>query len=336
MSQASGPQSGNSGPGETSAVLSVLLDYMRHEKAEREKELKRERFWRNVRTVVIAVGLAMGPLYLWMMDKQYNRNRISDDYVAMVRVSGVIGPDHAANAERIGNALERAFKDEKAKGVIVAINSPGGSPVQSSIIHDKLVELRQSFPDRKVWAVGEDMLTSGAYFIAVAAPKICVNRSTLTGSIGVIRDGWGLDKVIQRFDIERRVFTAGGAKDRLDMFKPLTPEDREKVRQLLDAVHEHFKSVVRAGRGDRLKASEAQLYTGDFWTGDEAVRLGLADRLCDVNAIMAEEFGVGDAKDYTPPPSLLTSLAGAFGTALAERLQGSSAPVQLLPAGLSR
>lgn len=320
---------------DTAGVLSALLDYIRTRDADRDRELARERFWRNARTVILGLGLAMGPLYLWMMDRTYGAHRVGDRYVAMVKVNGQIGPDQAANAERISNALERAFEDPKARGVIVAINSPGGSPVQSSIIHDKLVALRTAHPDKKVWAVGEDMMTSGAYFIAVGAPNVCVNRSTLTGSIGVIRDGWGLDKVIDRFGIERRVFTAGDAKDRLDMFKPLSAEDRDKVRQLLDAVHEHFKDVVRRGRGARLKAPESVLFTGDFWTGDEALKLGLVDRLCDVQALMADEYGVRDVKDYTPPASLLTSLAGALGTMVTEQLTADATP-QLLPPGLGR
>lgn len=136
------PPQGN----ETASVLTSLLDYIRQRDADRDREISRERFWRNVRTVILGVGLAMGPLYLWMMDKQYGKHRIGDDYVAVVRVAGEIGPDKAANAERVTSALERAFKDPKAKGVIVQINSPGGSPVQSSIIHDKIVTLRESFP----------------------------------------------------------------------------------------------------------------------------------------------------------------------------------------------
>lgn len=316
---------------DTASVLAAMLEYIRTRDADRDRELARERFWRNARTVILGLGVAMGPLYLWMMDRTYGAHRVGDRYVAMVKVNGQIGPDQAANAERISNALERAFEDPKARGVIVAINSPGGSPVQSSIIHDKLVSLRRAHPDKKVWAVGEDMMTSGAYFIAVGAPNVCVNRSTLTGSIGVIRDGWGLDKVIDRFGIERRVFTAGGAKDRLDMFKPLSAEDRDKVRQLLDAVHEHFKDVVRGGRGARLKATEAELFTGDFWTGAEAVKLGLVDRLCDVHSLMADEYGVRDVKDYTPPASLLTSLAGALGTEVLSRLKMDDGPQLLAP-----
>lgn len=320
MSQETDGQTGrsDSASAERPGVVEAMFEWLRLQQAKQDAELKRERFWRNVRTTLIAFGLVSGPLYLWYLDRQHGRHPIGDHYVAMVRVSGIIGPDNMANAERISMGLERAFEDRKALGVVVLINSPGGSPVQSSIIHDKLTRLRARHPGKKVWAVGEDMMTSGAYFVAMGAPKVCVNRSTLTGSIGVIRDGWGLDKVIDRFGIERRVFTAGGSKNRLDTFKPLTAEDQRKAQELLSAVHEHFKMVVRSGRGTRLKGDEASLFSGDFWTGDEALRLGLVDRLCDVNEILAEEYGVTDAKDYTPPPSFVSSLASAIGAKVAE------------------
>lgn len=312
------------------SLVQLLFKWMQDQEAEKLRERRRERFWRNVRFGLIGIAIMAGPLYLWMLDKQYNRHRVGNNYVALVRVNGVIGADKVANAERIGNALEAAFKDQRAKGVIVDINSPGGSPVQSSIIRDRLQQLRESFPNTKVWAVGEDMLTSGAYFIAMGAPNVCVNRSTLTGSIGVIRDGWGLDKFIERFGIERRVFTAGQSKSRLDTFKPLSPEDEKKAEELLSSVHEHFKSVVREGRTGRLKLSEDRLFSGDFWTGDQAVEFGLVDKLCDLNSLMLEEFGATDAKDYTPPPSLMSSLAGAIGAQVSERVD-SSPPFQLLP-----
>jgi protease IV len=324
-------ESGNGASGEAERPLvDALFTWMKDQEAEKLRERRRERFWRNVRFGLVAIGLMAGPLYFWMLDKQYNRHRVGENYVALVRVDGVIGADKVANAARIGDALEAAFNDQKAKGVVIDINSPGGSPVQSSIIRDRLVMLRESFPEKKVWAVGEDMLTSGAYFIAMGAPNVCVNRSTLTGSIGVIRDGWGLDKFIERFGIERRVFTAGESKSRLDTFRPLTPEDQKKASELLGAVHEHFKTVVRDGRGDRLKLSEEKLFSGDFWTGDQALQFGLVDRLCDLHTIMVEEFGATDAKDYTPPPSLVASLAGAIGAQVSERTE-SGAPFQLLP-----
>jgi protease IV len=316
--------------GAESSLVNALFTWMRDQEAEKLRERRRERFWRNVRIGLLALGIMSGPLYFWMLDKQYNRHRVGNNYVALVRVNGVIGADKPANAERIGDALEAAFKDPRAKGVIVDINSPGGSPVQSSIIRDRLILLRESYPKTKVWAVGEDMMTSGAYFIAMGSPNVCVNRSTLTGSIGVIRDGWGLDKFIQKFGIERRVFTAGESKSRLDAFRPLSPEDEKKAEELLGAVHEHFKTVVREGRGDRLKLEESRLFSGDFWTGDQALEFGLVDRLCDLDSLMLEEFGATDAKDFTPPPSLVASLAGALGSQISERVDAAP-PFQLLP-----
>jgi protease-4 len=312
------------------SLARTLLNFMREQREQELRERRRERFWRNVRFGLIALVMLAGPLYLWTIDKQYNRHRVGKDYVALVRVDGVIGSDKPANAARITEALEAAFNDPLARGVIVDINSPGGSPVQSSIIRDRMVMLRESFPKTKVWVVGEDMLTSGAYFIAMGSPNVCVNRSTITGSIGVIRDGWGLDKLIERFGIERRVFTAGVSKSRLDTFKPLSPEDERKAQELLGSVHEHFKSVVREGRGDRLKADEVKLFNGDFWTGDQALQLGLVDRLCDLNTLMADEFGATDARDYTPPPSFMSSIAGAIGSQVKASF-ASDSPFQFLP-----
>jgi protease IV len=186
--------------------------------------------------------------------------------------------------------------------------------VQAAIIRDRLIMLRQAHPDTKVWAVGEDRLTSGAYFIAMGAPNVCVNRSTVTGSIGVIQDSWGLDKAIDKLGIERRVFTAGTAKNRMDMFRPLTEEDRTHTRAMLDTVHQHFKSVVREGRGARLKRPEAELFTGDYWTGDTVLEYGLVDRLCNLQDVLVEEFHAPDARDFTPRPTLLEAVSGVIGT----------------------
>ncbi len=311
----------------------AILSWLSWQNNRQEEERRKDRFWRNARTALIALGIAMGPIYLWLFESRANPYKVGDEYAAMVRIDGVIAADKAASAERISNSLEAAFRDRRAKGVIVVINSPGGSPVQSSIIRDRIVALRAEFPSTKVWAVGEDMMTSGGYFIAMGADKVCVNRSSVTGSIGVIQDGWGFDKVIDKFGIERRVFTAGGSKSRLDSFKPLNPDDEKKVHELLEAVHEHFKDVVRAGRGERLKADETTLFSGDFWTGEQALKLGLVDRLCDLNQLLADEYGVRDAKDYTRPPTLFAALSSSLGNTLASSLDAreTEAPIALLP-----
>jgi protease-4 len=292
----------------------MIFGWLQQQEQQRQAEQRRERRWRNLRVVMLLLSILSGPLLLASLGARADVPKVGPDYVALVRVNGVIAADNPASGARIGQALERAFADTRAKGVVLAINSPGGSPVQSAIIRDRLIMLREAHPATKVWAVGEDMLTSGAYFIAMGAPNVCVNRSTVTGSIGVIQDSWGLDKAIDRLGIERRVFTAGRAKNRMDMFRPLTEEDRSHARAMLDAVHTHFKEVVREGRGTRLKRPEAELFTGDYWTGDVALEMCLVDRLCNLQDVLVEEFRVPDARDYTPRPTLLEAVSGSIGT----------------------
>jgi protease-4 len=295
-------------------MAAMIFGWLKQQEQQRQKELKHERRWRNLRAALIVLSVLAGPVLLASIGASASRPQVGKDYVALVRVNGVIAADNSANGARIGEALEQAFADRRAKGVVLAINSPGGSPVQAAIIRDRLIMLREAHPDTKVWAVGEDMLTSGAYFIAMGAPNVCVNRSTVTGSIGVIQESWGLDKAIDKLGIERRVFTAGTAKNRMDMFRPLTDDDRTHARTMLEAVHEHFKSVVREGRGTRLKRPEAELFTGDYWTGDTALEYGLVDRLCNLQDVLVEEFHSPDARDYTPRPTVFEAFSSAMGT----------------------
>ena len=297
-----------------------------------EERNKRDRFWQNCRAVLFALAMFAGPIvFLTFASTAGPHKKLGDSYAAMVRVNGVIDSSSAASSRNMVNALERAFDDKKAKGVVVLVNSPGGSPVQSSIIRNRLKTLRKEHPNTKVWVVGEDMMTSGAYFIATGGDHICANRSSVVGSIGVIQDGWGFDKLIAKLDIERRVYTAGELKAQMDPFRPMTPASQEKVHTLLTSVHHHFIDVVRDSRGDRLKASDEKLFSGEFWTGEEALKLGLIDSLCDLPTLLAQEYGVTDAKDYTPPPSLLGGLARTMGAELADRLFSVSSAPQLLP-----
>jgi len=314
------------------ALIRSVLDSMLQQQRRFDEDRRRDRLWRNIRASFLVLGMLSGPLYfLWVT--QQNAPSISSHYAAMVRVHGVIGADESASAERVVNSLDRAFGDKKAAGVVLLINSPGGSPVQAAIIRDRIVALRAAHPEKKVWAVGEDMLTSGAYFVAVGAPHICVNPSTLTGSIGVIRAGWGFNKLIDRLGIERRIFTAGESKSQLDSFEPLRTDDRRKADELLRSVHEQFKGVVREGRGNRLKGNERVLFSGDYWTGDQAVTFGLVDSLCTLPSLLEHEYGVEDVKDYTLPPSLLDGITRSVGFRAMQSLEHvwSSAIPELLP-----
>lgn len=299
---------------ELSEIVRIVMTSQAEATHTHDRMLKRDLRWRNIRAALICVAVVGGALiYSIGLQRLFAPAKFTGPYAALVRVEGLIDSEQRANAHKVNAALRSAFEDEHAKGVVLLINSPGGSPVQSSLIHDRLLSLRAQHPEKPVWAIGEDMMTSGAYFIAVGAPHVCVNRSTMTGSIGVVMQGWGLDRTIERFQIERRVFTAGTNKSRLDAFQPLRAKDQEKASELLKAIHAHFIQAVQDGRGARLKGDPQELFSGDYWTGDEAAQLGLVDGLCDLDEVIKSHMGVEQLKDYTVPPNLWTRVANSFG-----------------------
>jgi protease-4 len=299
-----------------------------------ERALRREQRWKVVRAVLLALTVLITALtYSLGAQSLVSPPKMHHPYAALVRLDGVIDSNTRANAEKVNAALRAAFEDGEARGVVLLINSPGGSPVQSGLIHDRLLELRGRFPKKPVWAIGEDMMTSGAYYVAVASDHVCVHPSTMTGSIGVIMSGWGLDRAIEHLGIDRRVITAGSHKARLDPFRPLTSGDRRKATLLLHAIHDQFIQAVRTGRGSRLKGDPSVLYSGDYWTGKEALSMGLVDGLCDLDSLLEHEFGVAEFRDYTSPPSVWASLSNSFGIkwdSVAPLTQSALRP-QLLP-----
>jgi protease-4 len=236
----------------------------------------------------------------------------SADYVAVVSIRGAIGEDEAASAENVTDALERAFADSGAKAVVLRIDSPGGTPVQASLIHERIVRLKKEHPDRKVVAVGEDLLASGAYMVAVAADEIVVNPSSLVGSIGVVSRGFGFTGLMSKLGVERRVATAGASKNMLDPFAPLTDVDRAKQAELLADVHAEFIALVRAGRGARLAENHPELFSGAVWSGRRALELGLVDRLGSLSTVVREEFGVRQIREYRASAPLLRELLRNF------------------------
>jgi protease-4 len=229
----------------------------------------------------------------------------SADYVAVVSSRGAI-------AENVTDALERAFADSGAKAVVLRIDSPGGTPVQASLIHERIVRLKKEHPDRKVVAVGEDLLASGAYMVAVAADEIVVNPSSLVGSIGVVSRGFGFTGLMSKLGVERRVATAGASKNMLDPFAPLTDVDRAKQAELLADVHAEFIALVRAGRGARLAENHPELFSGAVWSGRRALELGLVDRLGSLSTVVREEFGVRQIREYRASAPLLRELLRNF------------------------
>lgn len=319
---------------ELSEIVRIVMTSQEQQTNTHERVMRRDLRWRNIRAALICVSVVGGALlYSLGLQRLFAPTKFNGPYAALVRIEGVIDAEQKANAHKVIAALRSAFEDPRAKGVVLLINSPGGSPVQSALIHDRLLSLRAQYPKTKVWAIGEDMLTSGAYFVAVAAPHVCVNRSTMTGSIGVVMEGWGLDRTIGRWDIERRVFTSGENKRRLDAFQPLRPQDERKASELLHAIHAHFIQAVKDGRGPRLKGSATELFSGDYWTGEQASSLGLVDGLCDLDEVIKQHFGVEQLKDYTLPPNLFTRVANSFGVLAQSQFdtQFSVAQPRLMP-----
>lgn len=288
--------------------------------------------WKNIRFfLMMAAALGFTVVYLLVGYFAFNptREKVDGEYASLIKIQGVIDAESKAAADKLNPALVRAFKDVRAKGVVLLINSPGGSPVQSSLIYERIRELRGQYPDKRVVAVAQDMLTSGAYFIAAAADMIYVNPSTITGSIGVISTQFGFPALMQKLGVERRVFTAGNAKNRLDQYLPLRPEDAKKMDVMLRKVHDHFIQSVLSTRHSKLTQSAEALFTGDFWTGAEAVKLGLVDGIADLPGALAKEFGVEHTQDYTPVPNLFERFSGALTTSLRDFILTGAMSAQL-------
>jgi len=272
---------------------------------------KRDRLWRNIRFIVYVLFMAAFLSFLIPSPTITTKQ----PYVALVRMTGIIMPGQTFSARTVIPNLIDAFKDKQARGVVLLINSPGGSPVQASIIHDKIIQLKHQY-HKEVIVVAEDMLASGAYLVATAADKIYVNPDTITGSIGVIMEGFGFTDAIKKLGVSRRVFTAGTNKDRLDSFLPLNPTDVAKVQDLLNEAHENFIEDVIDGRSGKLKGQRDELFSGDFWTGKTAAKLGLVDGTADLWTVLQQQFNVEHYKDYSVEPGLIAMLIRGTESAL--------------------
>ncbi|MCK5918465.1 MAG: signal peptide peptidase SppA [Cocleimonas sp.] len=257
------------------------------------------------------------------------RFSMSDEYTALIEVKGVIMPDSAASAANIIPVLQEAFEDDKVKGIILQCNTPGGSPVQSSLIYDEIMRLRELHKDKPIYAVAEDLCASGGYFIVSAAEKIYANRSTLIGSIGVRMKSFGVVEVMKKIGIESREMTAGKYKALMDPFKPTTPEAEAHITKMLESTHEHFISAVKAGRGDRLKDNE-DIFTGLFWTGKDAKELGVIDEFGSIESVARDVFKADTIVNFSPRKTLLDKLSQGVGTSIGSILLGEKIPQTVL------
>jgi protease-4 len=249
--------------------------------------------------LVLAFGSSAGP------------SAPSTPHTAMVEVRGEIAIGSEASADRIIAGLRDAFEDTGAQAVVLRINSPGGSPVQAGIVHDEILRLK-ALHGKKVYAVVEEVGASGAYYIAVAADQIYVDKASLVGSIGVLMDGFGFTGLMDKLGVERRLITAGSNKGMLDPFSPLDPKQQALAQAMLAQIHQQFIDVVRKGRGERLKGGD-ETFSGLVWNGEEAVKNGLADALGSLDHVAREVVKAEDIIDYTPRENVAERLAKRFG-----------------------
>jgi protease-4 len=238
-------------------------------------------------------------------------------HTALVQLNGVIREKGEANAEDIVSSLQAAFEDKGTAGVIVRINSPGGSPVQAGIINDEIRRLRAKYPETPLYAVVEDVCASGGYYVAVASDKIFVDKASIVGSIGVLMDGFGFVGTMDKLGVERRLLTAGENKGFLDPFSPQDARHKEHAQQMLGEIHQQFVDVVRQGRGKRLKEAP-EMFSGLMWTGAKSIELGLTDGLGSVESVARDLIKAEDIRDYTIKPNLAEKFAKQFGANAAE------------------
>src|SRR5574340_290451 len=250
-------------------------------------EQRRRRRWGIFFKLVVLFYI--GLFFLLFVDWESSTEKISEGarHTAVVQLNGVIQPKGDASAERVIAALQSAFEDKGTAGVILRINSPGGSPVQSGMINDEMRRLRAKYPHTPLYAVVEDLCASGGYYVAVAADKIFVDKASIVGSIGVLMDGFGFTAAMQKLGIERRLLTAGENKGVLDPFSPQDTRQKEHAQLLLDDVHKQFIDAVRRGRGKRLKETP-EMFSGLMWTGTRSIELGLADATGSVDYVARE------------------------------------------------
>lgn len=259
-------------------------------------------------------------IFLAMQDNEFSEaSARAREHTAMVEVNGMISDATKASADNIIEGLRNAFADKNTKGVVLRINSPGGSPVQSDYVYREIKRLREAHQEIPLHAVIVDIGASGAYYIASAADNIYVNPSSIVGSIGVLMNGFGFTGTMEKLGVERRLLTAGESKGMLDPFTPLRADEVAHMKGLLEDIHQTFIVAVKEGRGARLH-DEPQLFSGKFWTGDKSIELGLADAIGDVDYVAREVIKSKEVVDYTPKPDLFKRFADRLGTAMANVL----------------
>jgi protease-4 len=287
-----------------SVLERVAMELLQQQKAERRWRVFFRLAWLGL---VLAVAAAL-------LAYRSAPSTGSGPHTALVELRGEIGADTEANAESLVAALKSAFEESSAQAVVLRINSPGGSPVQAGIVNDEIRRLKAKHK-KKVYAVVEETCASGAYYIAVAADEIYVDKASIVGSIGVLMDGFGFVGLMDKLGVERRLYTAGENKAMLDPFSPVNERHVRLTQAMLDQIHRQFIAVVKEGRGERLKEAP-DTFSGLYWNGEEAVKLGLADALGNLDYVAREVVKAEDIIDYTPRDNVAERLAKRFGASI--------------------
>ncbi|HEY4665122.1 MAG TPA: S49 family peptidase [Comamonas sp.] len=264
-------------------------------------------FWRFLWVILFVLGF-------WWMGRDTTATSMSGPHTAVVNIKGPIASDANASAEFVIAAMRSAMEDPGSRALVLLINSPGGSPVQAGMINDEIVRLKAQH-SKPIYAVVEETCASAAYYIAAAADEIFVDKASIVGSIGVLMDGFGFTEAMDKVGVERRLLTAGSNKGMLDPFSPLEESQRAHAQTMLDQIHTQFIEVVRAGRGDRLKENE-DTFSGLFWTGQQAVELGLADKLGTLDYVARDIVKAEELIDYTRSENIAERFAKRFGAAI--------------------
>ena len=284
---------------------------LEHLLLENLKETRRARRWKAVFRVLTL--LIMIAVVLAVFDIRLPGHRMGvEKHTALVKLEGEISSSSMANASDINASLTAAFENEHSAGVVLQINSPGGSPVQAGMMNDEIHRLRKLYPTKPFYVVVEDICASGGYYVAVAADQILVDKASLVGSIGVIMEGFGFTGLMDKLGVTRRMITAGSNKGMMDPFSKESPKQVETIKGMLDEIHQQFIAVVKEGRGDRLK-DNPELFTGRVWSGEQAVKNGLVDGYGTVDSVARDLFKAPDILDYTVKENFAERVAKRFG-----------------------
>jgi protease-4 len=278
---------------------------------------KNSRRWSNFFKLISLIYI--GWVLFFVLTSSNSSTIATGDFTALITLNGEISADSEVSAINIKSSLKEVYDNPGTKALILSINSPGGSPVQSGIINDEIVRYKSLHPQIPVYAVIEDICASGGYYIAVAADKIFVDKASIVGSIGVLMNGFGFDKVIEDLGIERRLLISGENKAILDPFLPVQPKQRKFIEELLKEVHNQFIDVVKKGRGNKL-AQNPEIFSGLFWSGESAIKLGLADNYGDIDLVAREIVGHEKVVDFTAQSNFADRFAKKLGASIGSKL----------------